>query len=195
MATDQYSSSYGPAKLDIATACFEVKTCRAMTQSILVHCCQFLLVNVAYDVYYCRCNRGTEKIIHYSRQCRGARRQSWWCWCCSCAVRRRVPNRLTRYWPADMMQQTWLTAHVGKVLAKTGHVAKICQQCLVSPTCRWHVGNISNYGRSLRGQRQVQPPRWQWGIIELVGLVVIGGHRSEQWSECLRFKFSPTISS
>ncbi len=35
-ATDRYSLSYGPAKLDDAMACFEVETRRAITSSILV---------------------------------------------------------------------------------------------------------------------------------------------------------------
>ncbi len=35
-ATDRYSLSYGPAKLDDAMACFEVKTRRAITSSILL---------------------------------------------------------------------------------------------------------------------------------------------------------------
>ncbi len=38
---------------------------------------------------------------------------------------RRVLARLTRYWHADRVEQTRLTAHVGNVSAKTGHVAKI----------------------------------------------------------------------
>jgi hypothetical protein len=40
-ATDRYSLSYGPAKLDDAMACFEVKTRRAITLSILVRWRQF----------------------------------------------------------------------------------------------------------------------------------------------------------
>ena len=58
-ATDRYLLSYGPAKFDLAMASFEVKTRRAITLWILVRCRRFLNYNVANDVCYCWCNRGT----------------------------------------------------------------------------------------------------------------------------------------
>ena len=58
-ATDQYSSSYGPAKYDVAMASFEVKTRRAITRWTLVRCRWFLHANAVNDVGYCWCIRGT----------------------------------------------------------------------------------------------------------------------------------------
>ena len=57
-ATDQYSSSYGPANFDDAMASFEVKTRQAITLWILVHCRRFLHSNARNDVVCCRFNRG-----------------------------------------------------------------------------------------------------------------------------------------
>ncbi len=72
--------------------------------------------------------------FHYCRQRRGARWPSWYV-----LFLHRVPARLTHSWHANMLDQTRGMAHVGNISAKTGHVAKICQQCRVSPTCPQHL--------------------------------------------------------
>ena len=60
-ATDRYSSSYGPAKFDVAMASFGVKTRRAITFSISVFSYHIIIhQNVDNYVVYYRVNRDVD---------------------------------------------------------------------------------------------------------------------------------------
>jgi hypothetical protein len=49
-AKDQYRSSYGTAKFDVAMAHFNAKLRRAITRSILDRCCHIMHINVTDNI-------------------------------------------------------------------------------------------------------------------------------------------------
>ena len=55
-ATDRYWWRIGLAKLDVATACLEARTRRAISSSISAPLCRMIHQNVAHDVVYRRAN-------------------------------------------------------------------------------------------------------------------------------------------
>ena len=59
-ATGRYSSSYGPAKFDVAMASFEVETRRAVSLSISVFTCHISHQNVDNYVVYHEANQDVD---------------------------------------------------------------------------------------------------------------------------------------
>ncbi len=62
-AADQYSSSYGPAKIDIAMTSMEVETSRAVSSSILVFTCHIVHQNVDNYVIYPDANQDVDGVM------------------------------------------------------------------------------------------------------------------------------------